>query len=117
MNLAGYEATPAEEVEAEAGKKEPIKDPQPKATTPKTHDGIFTFNPKTVGSKPDKNGKDRFTVKLPNGDFAATYNKEFYDKLLAAKESGMQIVVETIIQGAFINIVDVREPAKDGELV
>ena len=63
--------------------------------------------PTVANAKPDKNGKLRYSVRLPDDTWAATYDKKHGEAILAAKEAKQKIVVYVKIEGSFINIVDV----------
>ncbi len=116
--LAGYKATVFEEMtgdepEAQREAKPPIQQPKPKeaapatATVPSTptpQAGAITFVPTKIGAKADKRDKMRYSVLIPSGQWAATYDKALYDIVEGAKKVEQAITVTVEKDGDFTNL-------------
>ena len=99
----------AEGLEGQPAAPAPIAQPKPKPTAaPAKEAGEFvSFLPIKTGAKEDKRGKMRYTVQIPDGAYAATYDKSLYDQIMIAKESKFPIKLGIMRDGDFTNIVSV----------
>lgn len=89
--LAGYEPSVAEEMtgDEEKPKSEPIQPPKPKAAA----DSV-TFIPADVSTKNGMGAKGPWTkygVKSPDGDYYGSFNEEFGQLAILAKEKGGKV--------------------------
>jgi hypothetical protein len=106
------EDLPAEIVETVAG-AEParahIKGPEAKTDAPQSAD-VVTFVPTVVNAKTwtkgDKSGTS-YSVKLPDGGWASTFDSGLAEILTTAKEAGSRVAVQLVKKGAFTNVVSV----------
>ena len=101
--LAGYEATPAEEITGEEHhKSEPI--PGPEAAKPAPSGDTVNLVPVRVSSKATKTGGMSYSVQLPDGGWASSFD-ENVGALLSEAKAGNKTVALTLVQkGEYKNI-------------
>lgn len=116
--MAGYEPTVAEEMTGDEGGHEPtsapIKPPVAKApasTTSAAPAGGLELVPSSLETKPgEKDGKAfvRYSIKLPDGAYASTFDENMGFTLQEAKGAGVKVRIFTIKKGQYTNITKVE---------
>lgn len=109
--LAGYEPSVAEEMTGDEHDERPaIKEPEAKKSEP-TDGNKVKFIPSAISTKNgEKNGKTwtSYSVKLPDGTWASTFDENHGDTLNDAKKNQRAVILTFVIKGEYKNISSVE---------
>ena len=119
INLAGYETTPAEEMEGiKPAKEQPTysmpSEVEPEGTAQEPDDapngGFVPTEIKEAKGTNKETGKPwvKWAIVLPDGRAAGTFSESFRDIAMEAKAKGTRVIVEVEEKGKFLNVKDVR---------